>query len=61
LIAFYSIFSRSPQDGARTTIFIGGKNAEDALDPDRCIYRINEAAFGNAAAYIGIYDAGKTA
>jgi methylene-tetrahydromethanopterin dehydrogenase len=27
-----SIFSRSPQDGVRTGIFIGGKNAEDALD-----------------------------
>ncbi|WP_019903812.1 NAD(P)-dependent methylenetetrahydromethanopterin dehydrogenase [Methylobacterium sp. 77] len=27
-----SIFSRAPQDGARTGIFIGGKNAEDALD-----------------------------
>ncbi|KQP51371.1 methylenetetrahydromethanopterin dehydrogenase [Methylobacterium sp. Leaf399] len=27
-----SIFSRSPQDGIRTGIFIGGKNAEDALD-----------------------------
>ena len=27
-----SIFSRAPQDGPRTGIFIGGKNAEDALD-----------------------------
>ena len=27
-----SIFSRAPQDGVRTGIFIGGKNAEDALD-----------------------------
>ncbi|RVU17821.1 NAD(P)-dependent methylenetetrahydromethanopterin dehydrogenase [Methylobacterium oryzihabitans] len=27
-----SIFSRAPQDGARTAIFIGGKNAETALD-----------------------------
>ena len=27
-----SIFSRSPADGTRTGIFIGGKNAEDALD-----------------------------
>ncbi|AWN42465.1 NAD(P)-dependent methylenetetrahydromethanopterin dehydrogenase [Methylobacterium durans] len=27
-----SIFSRAPQDGTRTGIFIGGKNAEDALD-----------------------------
>ena len=27
-----SIFSRAPGDGARTSIFIGGKNAEDALD-----------------------------
>lgn len=27
-----SIFSRAPQDGIRTGIFIGGKNAEDALD-----------------------------
>lgn len=27
-----SIFSRAPEDGVRTGIFIGGKNAEDALD-----------------------------
>ncbi|TXM90739.1 methylenetetrahydromethanopterin dehydrogenase [Methylobacterium sp. WL30] len=27
-----SIFSRAPGDGVRTGIFIGGKNAEDALD-----------------------------
>ncbi|PIK73461.1 methylenetetrahydromethanopterin dehydrogenase, partial [Methylobacterium frigidaeris] len=27
-----SIFSRAPQDGTRTAIFIGGKNAEAALD-----------------------------
>ncbi|WP_375456516.1 NAD(P)-dependent methylenetetrahydromethanopterin dehydrogenase [uncultured Methylobacterium sp.] len=27
-----SIFSRSPGDGVRTGLFIGGKNAEDALD-----------------------------
>ncbi|MGU3538337.1 NADP-dependent methylenetetrahydromethanopterin/methylenetetrahydrofolate dehydrogenase [Methylobacterium sp. A54F] len=27
-----SIFSRAPQDGVRTGLFIGGKNAEDALD-----------------------------
>ena len=27
-----SISSRSPADGTRTGIFIGGKNAEDALD-----------------------------
>ncbi|TGD95337.1 NAD(P)-dependent methylenetetrahydromethanopterin dehydrogenase [Methylobacterium nonmethylotrophicum] len=27
-----SIFSRAPQDGLRTAIFIGGKNAEAALD-----------------------------
>lgn len=27
-----SIFSRAPQDGVRTGIFIGGKNAELALD-----------------------------
>ena len=27
-----SIFSRAPADGVRTGIFIGGKNAEDALD-----------------------------
>ena len=27
-----SIFSAHPQDGPRTGIFIGGKNAEDALD-----------------------------
>ncbi len=27
-----SIFSRSPQDGTRTGIFIAGKNAEEALD-----------------------------
>ena len=27
-----SIFSRAPQDGVRTGIFIGGKNAETALD-----------------------------
>lgn len=27
-----SIFSRAPRDGVRTGIFIGGKNAEDALD-----------------------------
>ncbi|MFE1601848.1 NAD(P)-dependent methylenetetrahydromethanopterin dehydrogenase [Methylobacterium sp. ID0610] len=27
-----SIFSRAPQDGVRTGIFIAGKNAEDALD-----------------------------
>ena len=27
-----SIFSRAPGDGTRTGIFIGGKNAEDALD-----------------------------
>ena len=27
-----SIFSRAPDDGVRTGIFIGGKNAEDALD-----------------------------
>ena len=27
-----SIFSRAPADGTRTGIFIGGKNAEDALD-----------------------------
>ncbi|MCJ2014116.1 NAD(P)-dependent methylenetetrahydromethanopterin dehydrogenase [Methylobacterium sp. J-076] len=27
-----SIFSRSPADGTRTGLFIGGKNAEDALD-----------------------------
>ena len=39
-------------------VFFG--NAEAAVDPDRYVYRINEAAFGNAAAYIGIYDNGKT-
>ena len=27
-----SIFSRAPEDGVRTGLFIGGKNAEDALD-----------------------------
>ena len=27
-----SIFSRAPADGTRTGLFIGGKNAEDALD-----------------------------
>ena len=27
-----SIFSRAPADGVRTGLFIGGKNAEDALD-----------------------------
>ncbi|GJD98361.1 NAD(P)-dependent methylenetetrahydromethanopterin dehydrogenase [Methylobacterium isbiliense] len=27
-----SIFSRSPQDGVRTGVFIAGKNAEEALD-----------------------------
>ena len=48
-------FNEVKSDG----VFFG--NAEDAVDPDRCIYRINEAAFGNAAAYIGIYDDGKTA
>ena len=48
-------FTEKKADG----VFFG--NAEDAVDPDRCIYRINEAAFGNAAAYIGIYDNGKTA
>ena len=35
-------------------VFFG--NSEDAVDPDRCIYRINEKAFDNPAAYIGIYD-----
>lgn len=35
-------------------VFFG--NAEDAVDPDRCVYRINEEAFDNPAAYIGIYD-----
>lgn len=48
-------FTEKKVDG----VFFG--NAEDAVDPDHCIYRINEAAFGNAAAYIGIYDNGKTA
>lgn len=48
-------FNEVKSDG----VFFG--NAEDAVDPDRCVYRINEAAFGNAAAYIGIYDDGKTA
>ena len=40
-------------------VFFG--NAEDAVDPDRCVYRINKEAFDNPAAYIGIYDDGKTA
>ena len=40
-------------------VFFG--NAEDAVDPDRCVYRINEKAFDNPAAYIGIYDKGTTA
>ena len=48
-------FTEKKADG----VFFG--NAEDAVDPDRCIYRINEAAFGNPAAYIEIYDDGKTA
>ena len=48
-------FTEKKADG----VFFG--NAEDAVDPDRCVYRINEAAFGNAAAYIGIYDNGKSA
>ena len=48
-------FNEKKSDG----VFFG--NAEDAVDPDRCAYRINEAAFDNATAYIGIYDDGKSA